>query len=336
MTIKNVDAPSPSRATSRVSSAVPTVIFSGSPSAQRNTLATAGSNRPVSTIRLKYSTAKVIMIATGATVTRPLPMSSPSRPPKPAAIAATMGSTVSASSTETRRDSTATRNSAMVRNPAAASIVDLRFGFPHSGVTAYGGQALNVDRLLRCAHGSVVAPAAGGRAGERRGQLHHRGRSTAAGAVLAEPDRAGGRTSPRGEAVRPHHPPAGSDSGRPRVRRHRPRHARHGRGEPAALRRISGRPARQGQDRHPALAGRDPAAHGDLDIPTAPPAGGAVHRGRARRRSARAGTWRNRRPRRHRRLRAGPATRRPGRDAGGRRSVLLHLSALAPLRRRGR
>jgi hypothetical protein len=42
---------------------------------------TAGSNSPASIIRLKYSTAKVIMMATGATVTRPSATSSPSPAP---------------------------------------------------------------------------------------------------------------------------------------------------------------------------------------------------------------------------------------------------------------
>jgi hypothetical protein len=66
------------------------------------------------------------MIATGATVSNPASTSSPSRPPSPTTTAARIGSTVSAMNTDTRWDSTATRNAAIVRKPVAASIVDLR------------------------------------------------------------------------------------------------------------------------------------------------------------------------------------------------------------------
>src|ERR687895_2043278 len=155
------------------------------------------------------------MIATGATVSNPPRISSPSRSPAPTTSAATIGSTVSAMNTDTRWDSTATRKTAIVRKPVAASIVDLRRRLPLTlRETSYARQTAVSDRFMRYAHGSDAAAAPGGGCGARRRQLHGGRGAAARRTVLAQPDGGRGGAAAGHTALRAHHAPAGTDAGR--------------------------------------------------------------------------------------------------------------------------
>src|SRR3712207_4889985 len=150
------------------------------------------------------------MNATGATLTRPSPIRVPRSSPKPVTTATRIGSAVSAISTETRRDSTATRNRAMVTNPLAASIVALlvaassgpstqraerakQLEWSKDPVAVYRAQASISDRLMIRAHGPDHPAVAGGPRRARRRQLHRGRRGATEGAVVPVQDRAGSR-----------------------------------------------------------------------------------------------------------------------------------------------
>lgn len=135
--MRKVEAPSPSRATHRVSTAVATVILKGSPRATRNRPRMSGSKSPASTIRLKYRTAKAIMMPVGATLDSPWSVNSPRSPAKPPMSAADTGSRIRATRTEARLVMVSNSRTAIVAKPRAASTAALAF----SG-TALGGGGL--------------------------------------------------------------------------------------------------------------------------------------------------------------------------------------------------
>ncbi|MNV54202.1 hypothetical protein D3C71_1463790 [compost metagenome] len=114
--------PSPSRATSSDSNAVPTAIFIGSPLTRLRILRISGSNRPASIIKPKNKIANSRRAAEGATIFKPSSIILPVVPPKPPMTEKTIGTTVRATIGDNRLVIIRTVKTTTMAKPSNASI----------------------------------------------------------------------------------------------------------------------------------------------------------------------------------------------------------------------
>ena len=162
MEMRNVVAPSPSKATSMAKAAVARQSLMGSPRTTPIRRSTSGAKSPTSIMSPKYRTANIIMEATGATVFRPSTANEPSWLLRPPATAATTGVKTSAAMTGVLVKATSSRNAEIVAQPRIAR------AFINTNLVSRQSEDGLAVRLVPFAGGPERTPAATSASATRR------------------------------------------------------------------------------------------------------------------------------------------------------------------------